>query len=84
MIQKLHISTKHGGWFFFCRSETSLHWLNLCLVRTATFYGNNPTNAHMVLVFDDGSTVNLTKETAINCMGEFELMRSKAIRRTIT
>lgn len=83
MIHKLNISTKHGGWFFFCKSETALHWFNLYLVKTATFYGSDVTNAQMVLVFNDGNTITLAKESAINCMGEFELMRSKAMRRTV-
>ena len=84
MIQKLSITTKQGAWFYFCKSETALHWLNLYLVKTATFYGSDVTNAHMVLVFNDNSTVNLSRESAINCMSEFQLMRSKALRRAIT
>lgn len=77
------IFTRQDSWFFFCRSETALHWLNLYLVKTATLHGSDTANAHMVLVFKDGSTINLVKESAINCAGEFELMRSKALRRKV-
>lgn len=82
-MNHLKISVKEGGWFFHCKSEFGQHWINLYLVQTANFYGNNPSNAQMVLAFHDGSKVTLGGQTAINCWAEFELMRTKAIRRRV-
>jgi hypothetical protein len=82
-MTQIKITTQQGGWFFPCRSEFGLHWLNLYLVQTASFYGNNPSNAHMVLLFQDGSTTNLGGQTAINCWAEFELIRTRAMKRAI-
>jgi hypothetical protein len=80
-MQQLKIATKQGGWFFYCKSDFGQHWINLYLVQTANFYGNNPDNAQMVLAFQDGSKVTLGGQTAINCWAEFELIRSRAMRR---
>ena len=82
-MQQLKISTKQGGWFFLCRSNFGSHWINLFLVQSASLYGNNVTNAQLILVFQDGSKLTLGGQTAINCWAEFELIRTRAMRRAI-
>lgn len=82
-MNHLKISVREGAWFFHCKDELGQHWINLYLVQTAHFYGNNPTNAQMVLAFRDKTKIVLEGQTAINCWAEFELIRTKAIRRRI-